>query len=266
MIDIQVQDQIRVEFEGCITRTLERLEQEDTLRPFHAALLTPEAVAWSRLERSFSTSFGQSVVEKISRLVCLGAGADDARNQHETQVTLTTTQWDEATRIVREARTAGSGYVPRWDRDLDRMVSAGAFGVPDTRRVISDLWWKRDGIEHFLSIKTVKPNIDQTAQAKLDLLHLAAEDSKREVYFGLYYNPFGEEQSEYAWSPAARLFDLANDHPVLIGREYWDVLGGPGTYITLLETAAEAGHTTRSRVLEYGARVIASNSQAIEGD
>jgi len=37
-------------------------------------------------------------------------------------------------------------------------------------RIISDLWWFKDGINHYMSIKTVKPNIDQTAVAKQDLL------------------------------------------------------------------------------------------------
>ncbi|MFK0402555.1 TdeIII family type II restriction endonuclease [Microbacterium sp. NPDC090225] len=255
MIDPTIRTEIRAEFVSCIRRTLRRLEATDTLRPFHAALLTPEAIAWSRLERSFSTSFGQSVIEKISRLVCVGAGADPASNQHETSVTLTTTQWDEADRINREARTAGSGYTPNWENDLQRMLDAASFGVPDTRRVISDLYWEESGIQHYASIKTVKPNIDQTAQAKLDLLHLAAEDPERKVYFGLYYNPFGEEPKEYFWAPAARIFNFTSDAPVLIGSGYWDALGGSGTYSEILEVAAEAGHVTRDEILEYGRRV-----------
>lgn len=172
-------------------------------------------------------------------------------------VTLTTTQWDEAERIVRDARTSGSGYVANWKNDLDRMRAAGRFGVPDSRRVISDLWWKRSGIEHFASIKTVKPNIDQTAQAKLDLLHLAAEDEDRAVHFGLYYNPFGDTREDYSWSPPSRLFDLANDQPILIGADYWDALGGDGTYEEILQLAAEAGIEARPDVIRYGDAVAA---------
>lgn len=257
MIDPNIKAEVLSEFVSCIRRTLRRLESTDTLRPFHAALLTPEAIAWSRLERSFSTSFGQSVIEKISRLVCLGAGATLATNQHATAVTLTTTQWDEAVRINREARTAGSGYTPNWEHDLERMHDAAAFGVPDTRRVISDLYWEAAGVQNYASIKTVMPNIDQTAQAKLDLLHLAAENPLRQVHFGLYYNPFGEAPEDYFWSPAARLFDLTNDAPVLVGSAYWDALGGSGTYSEILEVAAEAGHVTRSEILAYGGRVAA---------
>jgi len=137
------------------------------------------------------------------------------------------------------------------------MRTAGAFGVPDTRRVISDLHWEESGVHHFASIKTVMPNIDQTAQAKLDLLHLATEDQDREVHFGLYYNPFGEEPEDYFWGPAARLFDLVNDPPVLVGSAYWDALGGGGTYGEILSIAAQAGHITRPDVLAYGNRVAA---------
>ncbi len=140
-------------------------------------------------------------------------------------------------------------YPLAWQSDLDRITQAGQFGSPDTRRVISDLWWSRDGVENFLSIKTVKPNLDQTAEAKRDLLKLAAEDPNRNVYFGLYYNPYGELSTDYAWTPPMSIFDMHNDASVLIGRDYWDTLGGAGTYEEVLEIAEEVGAQMRPKLL-----------------
>ena len=99
-----------------------------------------------------------------------------------------------------------------------------------------------------MSIKTVKPNIDQTAEAKRDLLKLKINDPEAQVYFGLYYNPYGENKADYAWAPPKGVFDFRNDSVVLIGRDYWDTLGGSGTYDEVLQIAQEVGVRTRHRI------------------
>lgn len=249
-----VADQIRDVLGDCVVRTLERLEAEDTYRPFHIRIISPEAIFWSRFERSFSTSFGQSVIERISELIVIGAGGRATR-QRETPVTLTTTQWDEVENVIRRARSGG-GVGPNWAAELDAVHRAGEYGVADTRRVISDLWWESDGVENFMSIKTVKPNLDQTAEAKRDLLRLAASRPDANVYFGLYYNPYGERSSDYAFSPPQRLFDFSDPaSPVLIGAAYWDRLGGEGTYTALLEIAEEVGSRMRPRLTTFAERL-----------
>ena len=57
------QKQIEREFRTCVEDTISRIQESDeTYRPFHPALLSKEALFWSRFERSFSTSFGQSTI------------------------------------------------------------------------------------------------------------------------------------------------------------------------------------------------------------
>jgi len=243
-VDPTIENEIREEFIQCLMRTFVRLQAEDTYRPFHGALLTEEALFYSRLERSFSTSFGQSVVERISKLVCESGGATSVERQHVSHVSLTNVQWEEVEAIVRQSR-ADRSYTPDWATDLRRVQDAANYGVPDTRRVIADLWWIKDGVEHFMSIKTVKPNLDQAAEAKRDLLRLAAGGQQREAHFGLYYNPYGESATDYAFTPPMRVFNFDADGPVLIGRDYWDTLGGAGTYDSVIRLASEAGQETR---------------------
>lgn len=48
---------IAKEFRDCVINTINRLNNIETNRPFHSALLSGEALFWSRFERSFSTSF-----------------------------------------------------------------------------------------------------------------------------------------------------------------------------------------------------------------
>jgi Type II restriction endonuclease, TdeIII len=238
---------IAAEFEGCINGTITRLDNEETHRPFHAALLSQEALFWSRFERSFSTSFGQRVIEQISKVAALAGGATAAMNQKVTTVRLTSGRLAAIENHIGNLRGRCLGRAPAWALDIADVRGGGDEGSLVDVRVISDLWWVKDGINHYMSIKTVKPNIDQTAEAKRDLLKLQLNDPDCRVYFGLYYNPYGEKREDYVWSPPKGVFDFRNDSVVLIGKDFWDTLGGIGFYEEVLTIANECG--TRTRVL-----------------
>lgn len=242
------ENRIADEFRSCITSTVRRVAGEDTHRPFHAALLSEEALFWSRFERSFSTSFGQRAIEQTSRIVVEANGAEQAQNQKQTLVSLSTAQLIAIDAHISKLRTGQLGRPVSWMQDLRDVEGNRVAETRDESRVISDLWWIKNGINHYLSIKTVKPNIDQTAEAKRDLLKLKLHDPQAHVYFGLYYNPYGENRADYAWTPPKGIFDLVHDNVVLIGRDYWDTLGGAGTYDAVLEIARRVGEETRPMI------------------
>jgi len=235
-------DIIAKEFRDCVLNTIKRLDNTETNRPFHAALLSDEALFWSRFERSFSTSFGQRVIEEISKIAAISGGATDACRQKETVIKL-----DKAvdTSIIEHIQALRAAYKPKWGETVSEMSRIYTTGELVEHRIISDLWWYKDNINHYMSIKTVKPNIDQTAIAKQDLLRLTMADPTCKAYFGLYYNPYGEERSSYAHNPPMGIFDFHADSSVLIGRDYWETLGGVGCYDTVLEIAREVGAETR---------------------
>lgn len=234
------------EFRNCVLNTIRRLDNAETYRPFHAALLSDEALFWSRFERSFSTSFGQRVIEEISKVVALAGGATEASRQKQTEIHIDS-GIDAAINAHMNSLRAGSS-AHSWDVTVAEIARAPRTGVLVTHHVISDLWWVKDGINNFMSIKTVKPNIDQTAVAKQDMLRLLFADPTCRVYFGLYYNPYGEERTTYAHNPPMGIFNFRADPVVLIGRDYWDTLGGEGTYNIVLEIAQEVGADTRARL------------------
>lgn len=236
---------IASEFEKCINGTIKRLKNEETYRPFHSALLSQEALFWSRFERSFSTSFGQRVIEQISKVAALSNKATEAVNQKATIVNLSSSQYAAIENHISDIRSRKLGRAPNWNADLASVNANKATGTIEPGRVISDLWWVKDGINHYMSIKTVKPNIDQSAEAKRDLLKLKLNDPKCLVYYGLYYNPYGENRADYAWSPPMGVFDFRKDSVVLIGQNYWDTLGGAGFYEQVLAIAEEVGSVTR---------------------
>jgi hypothetical protein len=234
------------EFRDCVLNTISRLDNAETNRPFHAALLSDEALFWSRFERSFSTSFGQRVIEEISKIVAIAGGASDSIRQKETVVKLDKAVDSAIITHIQALRTASK---LKWGETVSEMSQLYSTGEFVEYRIISDLWWYKNGVNHYMSIKTVKPNIDQTAIAKQDLLRLTFADPMCKAYFGLYYNPYGEERTSYAHNPPMSIFDFHYDEAVLIGKDYWDTLGGDGCYETVLEIAREVGAETR-KILE----------------
>ncbi len=248
-MDTKQEAAIAHEFKACVDNTTTRIQAEDTFRPFHASLLSKEALFWSRFERSFSTSFGQRVIERISNIGAISGGAEQAETQRETMVSLSKSQLAAIEDHIGLLRTNGLGRKANWEQDIkDVQAAADNTTSIECLRVISDLWWKKGGVNHYMSIKTVKPNIDQTCEAKRDLLKLKLSDPECKVFFGLYYNPYGENQQDYSWGPPMKVFDFRNDPVVLIGKNYWDTLGGDGFYEEVLAIAAEVGKTTRKTI------------------
>lgn len=236
------------EFLACVQNTINRIQHEDTHRPFHAALLSEQALFWSRFERSFSTSFGQRVIEQISQAAAINGGAQFAETQKVTLITLPIDQINAIEEHIYGLRNSRARRPANWNIDVSELSAVRAVQGTQQLRVISDLWWQKDGINNYMSIKTVKPNIDQTAEAKRDLLKLKLADPSANVYYGLYYNPYGNFKQDYAWSPPMRIFNFNADPCVLIGKEYWDTLGGNGFYEEVLTIAQQVGETTRRQI------------------
>ena len=240
---------IAQEFQNCVDNTIRRItNRDDDYRPFHAALLSEDVLFWSAFERSFSTSFGQRVIEEVAKLVVLSNGADSAERQHITNIRIDQAYEDAILRHIQDLRLH-RGH-SSWNQTLNHILATPRSGQIEELRVISDLWWRKDGVDNFISLKTVKPNIDQTAVAKEDCLHLSVAIPNCHTYFGLPYNPFGERREDYAFNPPMGIFDFKRDSVVLIGSEMWDTLGGEGCYNELLQIASEVGANTRRKINE----------------
>ena len=67
------------------------------------------------------------------------------------------------------------------------------------------------------------------------------------AYYALPYNPYGERQN-YAWSFPARWFNMREDKAVLIGDEFWDKIGGMGTYRSFITAVNEIGREYCDRI------------------
>jgi len=98
---------------------------------------------------------------------------------------------------------------------------------------------KETGTIYFIEIKSPKPNKDQTHQTKEKFLFLLATYPFSKVYYALPYNPYGERKENYKWSFTRMFFDLSKE--VLIGKEFWDFIGGENIYEEILKIFKSVG-------------------------
>ncbi|MBE9129176.1 MULTISPECIES: TdeIII family type II restriction endonuclease [unclassified Coleofasciculus] len=68
-----------------------------------------------------------------------------------------------------------------------------------------------------------------------------------EAYFALPYNPYGQKEN-YSWSFPARWFNMKEDKVVLIGDEFWEKIGGLGTYQAFISAVNEIGQEYKNRI------------------
>jgi hypothetical protein len=98
---------------------------------------------------------------------------------------------------IQNLREKKLGRQPDWLEDL-RSVQEESLEKTIPIKANFDLWYKKDSKDIYISIKTVKPNIDQTAVAKEDMMKAKCGNPECEVYFGLYYNPYCDRKELYA--------------------------------------------------------------------
>lgn len=199
--------------------------------PFTKAILPDVNPRTLAFERSFSTSLGQSTIERMAEWVAQDNGAETER-QCVTRGSVASKQLAKIEEIRRQLRDGRNDRSPDWSREISEVADAKS-GSKTSIQVTSDLYVKNpDGTEQFFSIKSPKANLDQAEHAKADCLKLKAIDPAHEPYFGLHHNPYGEENG-YEWNFTLRIFEL--DSPaLLVGKPFWDLLGGPGTYEDLI--------------------------------
>ena len=67
------------------------------------------------------------------------------------------------------------------------------------------------------------------------------------AYYALPYNPFGKREN-YSWAFPERWFAMKTDPVVLIGDEFWEKIGGLGTYKAFIEAVNEIGEEYKNRI------------------
>lgn len=222
--------------------------------PFGYLLVPIEVWKGSKMERSFVTTLGQGIFEQLGKIIAEGTGAF-AANQYDKTLTINTFRTEKIDSIIKKQRAKPKKGEKRVSPDLSKELDDIARLENEKYEIItvkSDLYIRRpDGKEEYYSFKTVKPNLDQTAEAKKNLLLLRTGDPNCVAYFALPYNPAGEGNpySKAGHSIPNRLFNMDDERFVLIGSALWNKIGNDdNTYEELLEIFREVGKKSAERI------------------
>jgi len=229
-------------------------EQIEERNPFGSSVVPNEVWKGAKFERSFVTILGQGIFEQLGKIIAEGAGAF-AENQHDQNLTLNTFQLDTIVEFISNQRARLKKGEARQSPNLTQeLVNIANLQTNRYQNITvkSDLYIRRpDGTEEYYSFKTVKPNLDQTAEAKKNLLMLRAANPNCKSYFALPYNPAGEGNPYVlaGHSIPNKLFNMADDEYVLIGADLWNKIGNdPNTYAELIEIFQKIGQVSKERI------------------
>ena len=217
--------------------------------PFGGRLVPMEVWKSSTFERSFVTSLGQGIYEQLAKIIAEGSGAVTVVNQYVETFQINTFRSSRIDTLL--SRQRRSDLRPDWEEEVNGLMS---LEHPDmtTVRSISDLFIERsDGGREYYSLKTVKPNLDQTEIAKRDMLKLKAFNPDYETYFCLPFNPAGEGNlyRKAKHTMPYKIFNMDEDECVLMGAELWNKIGdNPDTFNEMLEIFSEVGELSAKRI------------------
>jgi hypothetical protein len=209
-------------------------------KPFHEAILPSGILAINEFERSFSTKLGASF-EEAAKLIAAQTNPMAVR-QH----TVSGMIYTEAVAMI-ESFCKGldqHGWSGTYSQIVKKVIAVDS-GPKEPRSVIMDIYVQSpDGAETYFEIKSPKPNKGQCVEVTKRLLEARAITRDRaarvEALYAMAYNPYGPERASYKHSFALRYLDFPS--MVILGTEFWERLGGRGTFAELLSIYQEVGH------------------------
>lgn len=225
-------------------------EDHRARKPLYAALVPDEIFKGSHFERRFVTPFG-GVWEKLAQVVAIEAHGNCSMGHSVSgMVGRESLRRIQETLNKLEHRKKGQAReTPDWETELAYIRGGGGEQIPV--EVVCDIFVESEatGKKYAFELKGPLPNSDQTKVSKEKMFKLLAMSPKAvdEAFYALPYNPYGKKQ-DYAWSFPARWFDMRNDASVLIGNEFWDLIGGNGTYANFIHEINQLGSEYRERI------------------
>jgi len=225
-------------------------EKHHSSKPLYAALVPDEIFKGSHFERRFVTPFG-GVWEKLAQVV-----AEEYHGHCEMGKTITGEVGAESLRRIQEVlnklehtEKGKEKEKPDWDVELKYILSGGGKPIPTS--VVCDIFIdsKKTKKKYSFEVKAPLPNSDQTKVSKEKMFKLLAMKGGKvdSAFYALAYNPYGKKE-DYNWSFPMRWFDMHNDESVLIGNEFWELIGGKGTYNNFISEINSLGKEYRERI------------------
>lgn len=227
-------------------------DEHHAKKPLYSALVPDEIFKGSHFERRFVTPFG-GVWEKLAKVVATEYhGSCELGHTIHGEIGLERLRRIQEVLNKLEHREKGqktNRQKPNWKEELSYILEGGGELTPVT--VVCDVYIDSQVThkKYAFEIKAPLPNSDQTKVSKEKILKLLAMQPPKVdfAYYALAYNPYGKKE-DYNWSFPMRWFDMHNDESVLIGEEFWDLIGGEKTYDIFIQEINALGSEYKERI------------------
>jgi hypothetical protein len=158
----------------------------------------------------------------------------------------------DAIELIDKFKGALSIKKTRFSESIGRLRKCEGKPTP-IKRVITDLYIETaNRTEYHFEMKTAKPNSGQceTFNEKAMKIHLLRRDSGRTVFtfFAFSYNPYGQLRGDYKHPYPHSYCDF--EQSILVGKEFWDIIGGENTYEEVLEIYKQVGKEKGPEIIE----------------
>jgi len=211
--------------------------------PFHYRLLGKDRMALFSFIHSVNTTLGVSIFEQVGKIIVEPRAKNAIGQYNHFEGYISDSAVLTIDKIMRDLRS--TTRKPNKKQETKEVLNAsnkGEMGKKIKKRV--DLFVQfKDGVEYYFELKSAKPNINEFMGIKKQMLDLIAikgsnnPKTKIKTIVAIPYNPYEPEPYD-RWTLQG-LFDLKEE--VMVGKEFWDFLGGNDTYKDLLTVFENAG-------------------------
>ncbi len=225
-------------------------EEHHSSKPLYAALVPDEIFKGSHFERRFVTPFGK-VWESLAKVVAIEAHGEcimghvingNIANERLRRIQEVLNRLEHSTKDAAKMK-------PDWDSELEYILDGKGEPIPVS--VTCDIFVRNteSGNTYAFELKGPLPNSDQTKVSKEKIFKLFAMEPPQitGAYYALPYNPYGKREN-YKWGFPMRWFNMQTDKSVLIGNEFWDMIGGEGTYENFIKEINLLGKEYKERI------------------
>ncbi len=236
---------------NCLRAKFQHYKPESNNMPFHYRLLGKDRMALYSFIQSLNTTFGTSIFEPVA--VAL---AKNNFKKVEKQYVIGNQISSECQNLIQNImNNLTLGNAPNKQKEIELIRAAASKGKINKMKTVKvDLYLETfNGEMFFFDLKTAKPNISNFKDFKRTLLEWAGialtinTNAKVHSLIAIPYNPY-EPQPYERWTIKGMLDDKEE---LLVGKEFWDFLGGEGAYEDLLDCFEEAGIKLRPEIDDY---------------
>ncbi|MEI7669533.1 MAG: TdeIII family type II restriction endonuclease [Pseudomonadota bacterium] len=230
----------------------ENYNPEAAVMPFHTALLGKDRLALYSFIHSLNTNFGTTIFEPVA-LQIAKPNFKNVKLKYKVGDEVCSSVQQVTNRIVDDL-IAAKRISNKSSEISELRQSIIKTEIQNVKPTVVDLMLETHDNELYLfDIKTAKPNKDGFKGFKRTLLQWAAVELtknpsiKVNSLIAIPYNPYSPKPYE-RWTMQG-LFDLKAE--LKVAEEFWDFLGGNGTYQELLVCFERIGIEMRQEIDDY---------------